>query len=261
MGKHIISIDNSRCIGCGKCVNDCTGSNIDIIGKKAHIRSNDCIMCGHCVAVCPEAAVSISGYNDKIQELPETSISGDALYNLIRFRRSIRQFREEKIPQEIIERIVEVGRVSRTASNSQNVGIRIITDNIGKAEESAVKFFTSGKKLAEPFKPSLKRKEIKKDFFFFKAPLVIVVLGKKGAPFADVNATLSAADMEIAAQGFGLGVLHSGFFTICANLIPSLRKMLKIPNNKKAVTTLVIGYPKVRYYRSVNRESGDIQYI
>lgn len=261
MSNHIISIDSELCIGCGACSRDCVDSNIDIANGKAHIYSNDCIMCGHCVAVCPKAAVSISGFSDKVYPIPEISIDGDELYNLIRFRRSVRQFKDEKVPQNIVEKIVEAGRVSRTASNSQNVGIRVMTDNISRAEEIAVNFFKKGKKVAEPFKPSLKRNEIKKGFFFFNAPLVIVVLGKKGAPFAGVNATLAAADMENTARGYGLGVLHSGFFTICANLIPSLHKMLKIPKDKKAVTTLVIGYPKVKYYRSVNRENGDIKYI
>ncbi|MCH5315428.1 MAG: nitroreductase family protein [Eubacterium sp.] len=261
MSKHNIIVDNSLCIGCSLCDKDCPDSNFDIKNGKAHIRSNDCLMCGHCVAVCPKGAVSISGFSDCVEEIPEINASGDDVYNLIRFRRSVRQFSEEKVPQDIIDKIVEVGRVSRTAANSQNVGIRVMTENIDRAEEIAVKFFRNGKKLGEPFKPSLKKKEIKKNFFFFGAPLVIVVLSKSGFPFADVNATLSASDMETVAQGYGLGVLHSGFFTICANLIPGLRKMLKIPRGKKAVTTLVIGYPRVKYYRSVNRENGDIDYV
>lgn len=261
MAKHIISINSELCIGCGECARECVSANIDVSAGKARIYSNDCIMCGHCVAVCPKAAVSISGFDDTVAEIPETNVNGDALYNLIRFRRSVRRFTDEKVPQEITKKIVELGRVSRTATNSQNVGIRIMTDTTEKAQEIAVGFFKKGKGLAEPFKPSLKRKNITKDFFFFGAPLVIVVLAKKSVPFAEVNAVLAAADMETAAQGYGLGVLHSGFFTICANILPSLRKMLKIPRDKKAVTTLVIGYPKVKYYRSANRENGDIKYI
>lgn len=261
MPNHIIKIDRSLCDGCNACVLDCPSNNIKNENGKVKTFGNSCIMCGHCVAVCPKNAVSITGFEDKIEEKPEIRLNPDDIFNTVKFRRSVRQFKKAEIPDEIIKKIIEAGRVTHTASNSQNVGIRVLKENIVTAEEIAVKFFRGAKKFADPFSEKLKRNKITNNFFFYNAPLVIVVLSKNGVPFSEVDASLAAANMEFVAEANGLGVLHSGFFSICINISHKLRKMLKVPISKKAVTTLVIGYPKVKYFRSVNRENGDVKFI
>ena len=58
----LIEIDAERCVGCGKCVADCVGSNLAVEDGIAQVKGR-CILCGRCVAVCPTAAVSIPGYD------------------------------------------------------------------------------------------------------------------------------------------------------------------------------------------------------
>lgn len=91
--------------------------------------------------------------------------------------------------------------------------------------------------------------EIDEHFFFKKAPYVILILGKD-----KVSASLAAENMAFMAEANGLGVLFSGFFTICVNLSAKIRKIIGIEKNPKAVTTLVIGYPAVKYHRTVHRK-------
>lgn len=57
----------------------------------------------------------------------------------------------------------------------------------------------------------------------------------------------------------GLGVLFGGFFTMCANRSGKLRKALGMEKGEKAVTTLVLGWPKVRYHRTVRRDPAKIR--
>ena len=105
MAKHIITVDDLKCVGCGACEADCPASNIKLELTKAAVRSQDCLMCGHCVAVCPVGAVSISGYAEEPVAVPvgergadgetspvKTALDPDALETALRFRRSVRRF-------------------------------------------------------------------------------------------------------------------------------------------------------------------------
>ena len=66
----------------------------------------------------------------------------------------------------------------------------------------------------------------------------------------EINASLSALNMSLMAESFGLGVLYSGFFTTVVNNSRKLRKSLNLKHNDYVVTTLVLGYPDVRYRRT-----------
>ena len=52
-----LSVDESKCIGCGKCVESCFLGNISLVNEKAK-HGASCSGCGKCVEACPnEAAV------------------------------------------------------------------------------------------------------------------------------------------------------------------------------------------------------------
>ena len=104
-------------------------------------------------------------------------------------------------------------------------------------------------------KPLARNNVIDDHFFFFKAPMVILVLAED-----KTNGLLAVQNMEFVAEANGLGVLFSGFFTMAANLSPKIKKALQIPKGKKVAMTLVMGYPGVRYLRSVPRKEMNVQW-
>jgi len=54
-----VSVDPSRCTGCGNCVKVCLGECFTIAGKKATVRSLAfCMECASCWYVCADGAVS-----------------------------------------------------------------------------------------------------------------------------------------------------------------------------------------------------------
>lgn len=53
-----------RCKGCGRCVEECPASCIELKEGKASIAGGKCIGCGQCVAMCPEKAIGVSWKRD-----------------------------------------------------------------------------------------------------------------------------------------------------------------------------------------------------
>lgn len=248
--SHQVVIDSDKCIGCGLCKKDCVGFDIDIVNNKAVARGASCIMCGHCEAICPQNAISITGFEDEVYQFEEqVRLDPNQLMEAIKTRRTIRQFTDKKVPQEIIDMIFEAGRMAPTGANTQGTRYVILDEKKAACEAVAVGMFGKLIGIGKKFIPQLSTMEIGPNFFFKGAPLVIVIFGKDA-----VSASLAAENMTFMAEANGLGVLFSGFFTTCVNMSTKIRKIMGVDKKPKAVTTLVIGYPAVKYHRTPHRK-------
>lgn len=257
MKQHQVVIDTANCIGCGMCARVCAAHNIEVKDKRAVLLLDDCLMCGQCTAVCPKKAVTISGYDTgQIEKKEEIRLNPEEVLDVIRFRRSIRQFKQKEIPGEVIHQILEAGRLTHTAKNMQDVSFVVLDREKKRMEQMAVGLFRKIKPFADLFSPMARNNKIDEHFFFFNAPAVIVILAKD-----KTNGILAAQNMEFVAEANGLGVLYSGFFTMAANASPKIRKAIGIPKGKRAAMTLVLGYPSVKFLRSVQRENLDVKYM
>lgn len=253
-----VHINRNVCIGCGKCVADCVSEKIKLVDGKAQFMYERCIQCGHCYAICPVGAVTLSKYGDIIEEKPisMTEIDSETLLHAMKSRRSIRQFKDEKISNDIIERIIEAGRYCPTGTNAQDFSFTVIKNDLDVIESEAVKLFRSAQKIGGSLVSYIKNTTIDDNFFFKKAPLVIVVNGK-----GKTSPCLASSYMELMAESLGLGVLYSGFFVAAAKLSKRIQKKLNTPEGHSPVTCLVIGYPDVDYMRIPPREEAKVNII
>lgn len=256
MTQHHVIIDNAKCIGCGMCTKVCAAHNLTIDHKIAKTKFADCILCGQCVATCPKNAISISDYSVPVEKETDIRLNPDEVLDVIRFRRSIRSFQQKEIPHEIMNQVLEAGRLTHTAKNAQDVSYIVLDREKARIEGMAVRVFRTVKPLADLFSPMAKANKIDDHFFFFHAPIVIVILAKD-----KTNGLLAAQNMEFVAEAHGLGALYSGFFTMAANASRKIRKALGVPKGKKVAMTLVLGYPNVRFLRSAPRKPLDVKYM
>ena len=256
MTQKQVIIDTEKCIGCGMCGKVCAAHNLEIKNKKATTIMDSCILCGQCSAVCPKKASLMVGCGDgQVEKTEKFHLNPNDVLNTIRFRRSIRNFKETEISKDIIEQILEAGRLTHTAKNMQDVSFVVLEKEKERVEQMAVSLFRKGKPFADLFSPMARNQTIGERFFFFNAPIAIVVLAKDRT-----NGILAAQNMEFVAEANGLGVLFSGFFTMAANASRKIKKAIEMPRGKRAAATLVLGYPDVKFLRSVQREELEVKY-
>jgi Nitroreductase family. len=87
------------------------------------------------------------------------------------------------------------------------------------------------------------------DRLFFKAPLLIVIKANRV-----VNGALAAAKMELMINALGLGTYFSGFLERALSVNPKIRGLLQIEQGEEFVACMLIGYPRVKYKRTVPRK-------
>ena len=252
---HIV-IHADRCVGCGLCSQICVAHNLVIRQNKA-AAVRGCILCGQCSAVCPQNAITLEGCGSgQVEKTADVRLAPQDVLDVIRFRRSIRKFKTDPIPPEVLRQVLEAGRLTHTAKNLQDVSYVVLAAEKDRLEQMAVKLFRTLLPFAGLFSPLARGRTIDDHFFFFNAPAVIVILAKD-----KTNGILAAQNMEFVAEACGLGVLYSGFFTMAANASGRIRKALGIPKGKKVAMTLVLGYPDVKFLRSTPHRELDVRYL
>ncbi len=273
----MFKVNKEKCISCKQCINDCPVSDILLIDSKANIKNEACIKCGHCIAICPTNAVSTADYNmDEVKEYnkDEFFIEADNLLNFIKFRRSVRKFKDMKVEKEKISKIIEAGRFTQTATNSQDVSYIVVNEKLNKLRDLAYESLkVKGEYILANLTPeteylkryanlwvkmynSYKEDPIKNDRLFFNAPTVIIVTANN-----EINGGLASSNMDLMVNALGLGTFYSGFLQIATKDNDNIINLLGVENNKNIVTCMIIGYPDVKYKRTAPRKDAQINWI
>ncbi len=281
-----IVIDINDCTKCKMCVkvcpHECYYFDSDEL-KLVETFNDDCLECGHCAAICPVNIIALK-YDSKGAELknpPQEAIADyDELFNLVRVRRSIRHFKSERVPKELIEKILDLARYIPTGHNEENLHYTIVQDpnllkkfsdeitlNIdnfvkkfedpdGRASLKAVLTEDTMKKGEEAvisFKRNLNRINLGKDPWRWNAQLIIIHSPKNSATLIE-NCSIAACNLMLAARSLGLATCSLGYATSLANQFRSVSKLVKIPRKHVIGYTIAIGYPKIKYKRIPTRK-------
>lgn len=259
-----VKINIEKCIGCGLCCKDCPHHVLVLQNGKVTMMADKCLECGHCVAICPKDAFTMSGYDMNEVKTYDKSIFGiddDILLNTIQFRRSVRHYQDRQIEKEVIKKIIEAGRFTPTGSNKQRIRYIVAQNNIPVFENEALKIFRKLKRLLKIVSKFVKLPydvsgyKLEPGFFFHGAPTVLFIISDD-----DVDASLASMSIELMAEAMGLGTLYVGFFAVATKLSRRIRKELGLAKKEKVVTCLAMGYPDVKYMRTVPRKKAEIEW-
>ncbi len=259
----MVSIDSQKCIGCGACVKDCFFQVLHLENGKAAV-SGDCFRCGHCIAVCPKNAVSITDYPmDEVQEYDaETfALKPENLLHFIQFRRTVRQFKQEPIPRNMLEMILEAGRYTPTAANRQDVSYIMIQERLEELQpilwDGLAEMLKQG--VAGPFAYRMQHfcdahaADPNEDRLFCHANAMLLVLAEN-----PLNGGLAASSMELMAQAQGVGVLYSGFLQRTILATPKAKEFLGMDDSKTLCACMLLGLSDVKYHRTVPRKKAHV---
>ncbi len=184
----------------------------------------------------------------------------------MRFRRSVRLFKKQDIEEEKIEKIIQAGKFTQTGGNMQDVSYVIVKDKLQEVrkmvletlnaqadewllEENIPKQLVTYSNMWKKMYHDFLEDPNGEDRLFFKAPLLIVIKAKR-----IINGALAAAKMELIADSLGLGTYFSGFLERAVEVNPEIGGFLQIGEDEKLVACMVIGYPRVKYKRTVPRK-------
>ena len=113
----------------------------------------------------------------------------DVLENIIT-RRSIKKYKPDAVPDEIIERIVNAGTYAASGMNRQSPIIIAVTNKALRDRLSQMNAEIMGRKGMDPF---------------YGAPVVLIVLADKNIPTHVYDGSLVMGNMMLAAHSQGLG--------------------------------------------------------
>lgn len=265
----MITINQEICTGCGLCARDCFTKRIEIEDKKAVICSDNCLACGHCSAVCPQDAITMNKYDmSEVRSYnPQTmQMDADRLFGFMQFRRSVRQFKNEPVEKEKIERIIEAGRFSPTASNSQSVRYLVLQNQLEEARKLAVSALYKAAmnlpaelvRYQDTYLRVYEADKQNRDILFHNASTIIAVMDHRVNN--NTNAAIAASRMELMANALGMGACFIGLFVRALDFSPELNEFLGINSRYKITAALAIGYPAVHYLRTVPRKPAKVEW-
>lgn len=257
-------VDPDRCTQCGQCAEDCPVGVLEADGGPPRVlphRENACIGCQHCLAVCPAAALSVFGLNP--DHSPEVRpVSPEMVENLMRGRRSVRRYKKEAVPREIVDRLVSVVMYAPSGKNRRQVSFTLVDDPhvmdvVRSRTYECIRKAARENRLPEKmgfFARFADAWAKGGDPIFQHAPHMVIASEAVENPSAEANPFIALTYFELMAASLGLGTLWCGFarWALC-DVAPETLRLLGIPENHRSMYVMLFGYPAVRYARTVQR--------
>jgi nitroreductase len=139
----------------------------------------------------------------------------------IRTRRSIRKYKKELVPEEMLKQVLEAGRWAPSANNSQPWNFIVLRDE--KLRKKIAEVTKYGKFLAD-------------------APLgIVVVVDPDVSTHPAEDGAIATQNMMLAAHALGLGTCWIGSYGSVHE--ERVKQMLKIPEKKRLLSIFALGFP------------------
>ena len=257
------TVAKDKCIQCDACVNDCPARIISRNGSVPAIlpeSEEQCLRCQHCLAVCPTGAISIFGLKPE-ESLPlatDVLPSRAQMQTLVRGRRSVRQFRRDNVPRELIDALLADLAHAPTGCNDCDLVLTVVDDRrklerlleqiVSLVESTAI---TESPEFIRVAAESYRRE--KTDNFFRGAPHLLIVSHGTKAHCGQEDTVLALAYFELLAQTAGLGTTWCGMLKLTADVVQGVRELFGLEPNAYFYA-MMFGLPDVKYARTVQRD-------
>lgn len=251
-----IHIDASRCCGDALCVRVCPARCLRMRGDKAApvpLSENLCLGCGQCVAICPKAAVTLNGADPVVLPAAKPAVAPDDFALLAKSRRSVRAFKEQPVPHDVLLRALDTARYAPTGKNRQDV------EWIALEGQDALPAFVSLIIDAMRGMPGTERLvaafEKGRDPILNGAPCAVFAHASNTYDFSAADCALAVGYLELMLHSMGLGTCWAGYALRVAQLDPKVQQFLGLPEGRQVYGGIMVGYPALRYSRIPERKA------
>ena len=277
----MIIVDQQKCTGCGLCQKICHEGCISIINgsssKAVEVNHALCSTCTQCIAICPRQALSwdrVLPASCEKDQLP----GARQVEELFKQRRTIRDFKPDRIERALLEEIVRIGSYAPT--NNYHLRAIVVDDpNVLQRFDTVIlrsvrlyyqAFFKSRWVFAvlrhlTP-KVSLKQK-VKLEHGLargraFETPpaAMVLVIGDRRILLSEISAHYALYTMILYAQARGIAsrIQSAGPITLDKN--NAARRTLGLAKHERILAALDLGYPAVRFRNKVEGKTLPIQW-
>ena len=171
------------------------------------------------------------------------------LLNTIKSRRSIRKFKSDNIPEDILNRIIEAGTYAATGMNKQSPIIVVVTNKEIRDKLSQANCKIGGWK--EGFDP------------FYGAPVVLIVLADRNLTHCVWQIAFVMGNLMLAAHELGIGScwIHRAKEEFESEEGKELLKSLGIKGDYVGIGHCVLGYVDGEYPGIPERKDNWVYYV
>ena len=288
------NINQEICSRCKLCIEVCPG-NILGINQSEEVyfipeRKSICLNCGQCMAICSSKAITVNGlsYANDFIDVPENNIDYSKFVDFLANRRSVRNFKDIPIPNEIIDKILDSISYAPFGAEPNKMNITVVNDrkkiesvlpHIEKFLENIIKwienpissYMIKRKNGPEKFNtlknhlyPMAKLGNYKLEFgdrITRNAPALIIFHANREAEACTNNSLVYATYAMLAAHSLGLGATMIEIVPAALNRVKEVRNIFRIPIENEAIMSVIIGYPKYKYKRTIMRKNQNIRWI
>lgn len=167
------------------------------------------------------------------------------ILDCIKTRRSIRSYKPDMVPGELLDKIVEAGLYAASGLNRQSPIIIKITDKAMRDELSALNASIAGRPDIDPF---------------YGAPVVFVVLAPKDMITYIYDGSLVLGNMMLEAHELGLGSrwIHRAKEEFETAKGKAILERLGIEGDYEGIGHLIVGYTDGEYPSAPPRREGRV---
>jgi len=264
----VFTVDQTKCNQDGICAAECPGRIVEMdpesgFPKPAADFEDICIRCGHCVAICPTGAFKLDWLAPEICQPvnEECDITPEQAEQFLCARRSIRSFKDTRIPRTDLEKLLQIACAAPSAKNQQPWHWIVVEDpaQVRQYAGMVVDWVRAviQSNPAEADAMGLHRVVASWDEGYDRicrgAPHIIIAHADKTWHFSAEDCTLAISHLDLYAASIGLGACWAGYFYRAINMYSPLFEALGLPLDHLAYGAIMVGHPKFKYRRIPRR--------
>ncbi len=294
MPNQLHTVNPETCRGDGICAEICPEDVLAIVDDKAATveeRAEACILCGQCVAVCPTDSLRMPDLPmEDFQELAKLPFGYDQFLDFLKLRRSVRVFKDRPVEKELIDKILAAAATAPMGFPPHSTEVvviesqeerRFLLRQLVKDYDSTIKAFSSPVgRIIVHFAAGKENYHMLKDYiveiarhaneayrrdgsdgYMRGAPVLMLFHANRRALSYEENAHIVCSHAMLTAVSLGLGTTIIGLIPPVVDRSKVLRERYGIPKENRVLTSLILGYPKYKYKKSIRRDLAGVRTV